>query len=545
MNTGVLRDVNGTVHRKNRTGIYAKQHDNATAPPLVVPHKRLPSVFLEGRTPVLNFERNPSTTPSLTTETTRVAPSISTPKATDALLSSPSRAPSRSLSPHTRRQLRYTRAQSALASTLTICSEPSPLDQQIRTLQRAAALLRAQAQEASEQVAKLRDALDRRQAGAQADVAPEEWTAMQCQRWMAERRGIAREEHMRTVQTVLAALLAAREEHPQLQAETAQHTNDASTRPSLRRHTDLACFFERSPTRLAFPSRVGRHTPVATTQRRKVISRVRSLRLRAHACQFGSPLKRAPADMDGPPDKSNSGASPPDSSEPAPTSPSSSRTTTSAMPVAPSTPCRAAKSGTLPSLPEHTPAHNHAGTAAILPPDTPRSRAQILASLDSDDAPIPQYAVALLDDLVASELDVTLALPAHKRTVRGRRPPGGPQPQAQTMAAAKSAPAMPATPSHSPVRVRASAFRHSANLSNAGEKVGAGAEAEARSRSRRQESSTSTTRGSVASQSSRDAPSPPRHGRAPSRLSVLSLAAGDFNMVSRVRNRLSVLGRRS
>lgn len=47
MNTGVLRDVNGTVHRKNRTGIYAKQHDNATAPPLVVPHKRLPSVFLE------------------------------------------------------------------------------------------------------------------------------------------------------------------------------------------------------------------------------------------------------------------------------------------------------------------------------------------------------------------------------------------------------------------------------------------------------------------------------------------------------------------
>ncbi|KAF9803693.1 hypothetical protein IEO21_09589 [Rhodonia placenta] len=538
MNTGVLRDVNGTVHRKNRTGIYAKQHDNATAPPLVVPHKRLPSVFLEGRTPVLNFERNPSTTPSLTTETTRVAPSIFTPKATDAFPSSPSRAPSRSLSPHTRRQLRYTRAQSALASTLTTCTEPSPLDQQIRTLQRAATLLRAQAQEASEQAAKLRDALDRRQASAQADVAPEEWTAMQRERWMAERRSMAREEHMRTVQAVLAALLAAREEHSQLQAETAQHTNDASTRPSPRRHTDLACFFERSPTRLAFPSRVGRHTPVAATQRRKVISRVRSLRLRAHACPFGSPLKRAPADMDASPDKSNSGASPPDSSEPASTS---SLRTTSAMPVAPSTPCRAAKSGTLPSLPEHT-AHHHAGTAAILPPDTPRSMAQILASLDSDDAPIPQYAVALLDDLVASELDVTLALPAHKRTVRGRRPPGGPQPQAQTMAAAKSAPAMPATPSHSPVRVRASAFRHSANLSNAGEEAGAGAE---RSRSRRQESSTSTARGSVASQSSRDTPSPPRHGRAPSRLSVLSLAAGDFNMVSRVRNRLSVLGRRS
>ena len=377
----------------------------------------------------------PCSTPDLTTSQSA---SSSTPRSVSSNLPHSSLSlepivptPPRDLTPRSRRQLRYHRAQASLSASFMHCSaEPSPVEQQIRALERATALLGLQAKEAKEEAARLRECLADR-----VNVGPSEFGAMLRERWLADKREAETVDKVLALEASLATLRegghAATE--PEVDASGAPRTT-----PRQKTKTNLALFLERAGTRVPLTSRLapGQHVVVAA-QRRKTMHRVRSLRLRQSACTFAFQVGMArPTARPFSPASSllDDGAS---SSSSAPGSPLLSPRT----PPPPSTPSRSVAASTSPRLPLTLPKSSSRlvalppsasdapgspwqdGFADILLPGSPRSRADLLAQLEADDPGVPAYAVDLLDALVASELDVSLRAPTHGHPQPPHTPP--------------------------------------------------------------------------------------------------------------------------
>lgn len=323
--------------------------------------------------------------------------------------------PSRDVSPHSRRQLRYNRAQALLFASLQHSSaETSLVELQVRALERATALLSEQAKQAKEQAARLRRCLADR-----ANVEPSEFEAMLRERWLVDKLEAEMTGKVRALEASLATL---REGVPGAGGDIA-----GPPRTSLRQKakTNLALFLERMGTQVPLASRLapGQHVVVAA-QRRKTMHRVRSLRLRQSACTFTIQLRmtRSPAPSpagslleNGAPLARSIRGSPslPPRTTPPPSTPSHGLATPSS-PRSPRTPPKPpSRLAALPS-PSIAPASPwQDGFADILLPSSPRSHADLIAQIEADDPGVPAYAVDLLDALVASELDVSLRAPTH------------------------------------------------------------------------------------------------------------------------------------
>ncbi|CCM03102.1 uncharacterized protein FIBRA_05222 [Fibroporia radiculosa] len=361
-----------------------------------------------------------SVTPSLTPDYSQGSRANAQRSASRSTLDLPTRRASpapksaHNLSPQSRRQLRYGRAQEALRTTfLTCASEPSPTDQQIHALERATAFLSAQARDARERATKLRACLADKVSDEVQKLGAGAYQAMLRERWMAERRCAAREEQARALQICLTQLTTTNVDGSSLRgASNVSAATVAGRSPGLqtRRKTNLTHFLERSPTRTAFPHR-SRASPVhhaITSPRRKTISRVRSLRLRASACAFSmSHVNAHHTRADSQDDRADTPTLCDRSGSPPPS-------------LAPAQPSMTSAAHDPRSLP---PAQPHTSTLATMSPATgiahifaaahPRTKAEILAQLAHDEhgaatSIIPGYAVDLLDELVATELDVSL-----------------------------------------------------------------------------------------------------------------------------------------
>ncbi|KAH9929988.1 uncharacterized protein B0H18DRAFT_158593 [Fomitopsis serialis] len=241
----------------------------------------------------------PCSTPDLTasqslSSSTPRSLSTSLPRSSSLTLEPAEPAP-RDLSPRSRRQLRYHRAQAAVSSSLQhSLAEPAPVDQQIRALERATAMLGTQAREAKEQAARLRECLADR-----ANRDPTEFETMLRERWLAAKR----EAEMNDAVRVLEASLATLRETGHARARLEEGDGGGprvSPRKQAQAHANLALFLERAGTRVPLASRLapGQHV-VAAAQRRKTMSRVHSLRLRHSACvlafQLGMPHPASPS----------------------------------------------------------------------------------------------------------------------------------------------------------------------------------------------------------------------------------------------------------
>lgn len=342
-------------------------------------------------------------------------------------------APPRDLSPCSRRQLRYHRAQALLSASLQHSSaEPTLVEQQVRALERATAILSTQAKQAKEQAARLRECLADR-----ASVEPSEFEVMLRERWLADKREAEMADKVRALEASLATL----REGGQCHAATEPRGDMAGaprTPPRQKAKTNLALFLEHMGTRVPLASRLapGQHVVVAA-QRRKTMHRVRSLRLRQSACTFAFQLGMARPSAR-PPSPAGSliddGAS---SASSVPGSPSLSPRT----PPPPSTPSKGVAAPTSPRSPRTPPKPSSRlaalppstssapaspwpdGFADILHPGSPRSRADLLAQIEADDPGVPAYAVDLLDALVSSELDVSLRAPTHAHAPAPHTPP--------------------------------------------------------------------------------------------------------------------------
>jgi len=198
---------------------------------------------------------------------------------------------------------------------------------------------------------------------------------------MAERRCAAREQEAKAVQGCIAQLAASNPHDDSIRRASSARS------PRQRRRTNLVRFMEGSPTRVTFNLRHG-VLQANVTQRRKIMHRVRPLRLRTSLAECA--FSKLPDDI------------PNDEEEDGPLS------------YADLSPPRVQPTPQAQKRHPFTDPVSFAGTAHIYQA-VPRTKSEILAELErsSEDRPtrIPSYAVALLDELVASELDVTLAMP--------------------------------------------------------------------------------------------------------------------------------------
>ncbi|KAH9838543.1 uncharacterized protein C8Q71DRAFT_847269, partial [Rhodofomes roseus] len=389
------------------------------------PHKRFPGELAVKKMSKAEYERRfPSAPPPLTPDLTiSQSVSSSTPRSistnlpcSSALSLEPVVTAPRDLSPRSRRQLRYHRAQTALSSSLQhSLPEPSPVDQQIRALERATAMLSTQARESKEQAARLRECLADR-----ANMEPTEYESMLRERWLADKRETDMSNAVRILEASLTALRET-SHRPHAPEEAAAGESRMSPRKHAKAKANLALFLEQAGTRVPLASRLapGQHVVVAA-QWRKTMHHVRSLRLRQSACALAFMQHPAPAHT-----RPLSPAGSLDERSPkfSPASPASPRT-----PPLPGTPSKGALASSRspktppryssrlvphPQSPSDSPSSPWtAGFADILLPDSPRSRADLLSQVEADDPGVPAYAVDLLDALVASELDVSLRAPA-------------------------------------------------------------------------------------------------------------------------------------
>ncbi|GBE88540.1 hypothetical protein SCP_1303560 [Sparassis crispa] len=288
-----------------------------------------------------------------------------------------------------RRQMRYSRAQQALETTFRHCRvEPSPQDLQIRALRRVTALLSAQARDAQEHAAKVRACLAGREA-----VEPQNYRPMQRTRWMEERRGADRDKQSKAVDQSLTAIMK-----PQTNAEKPAADDRPPTRHQLRRRTNLTRFFERSQTRVQFPSRPLSSTYHSASCRRQTISHVRSIRLRSPSL---SQTRVKPLNM------LLKLRQPPGKSIISPSGAHSDLAGSPAHPIMKSFP----SSVTLRTFPSvEDPPENFdqsLGVARIYTSSTTlRPRDEIIA--DMEKVVLPRYALDLLDELAATAAEVSL-----------------------------------------------------------------------------------------------------------------------------------------
>ncbi|KAH9948713.1 hypothetical protein B0H21DRAFT_689638 [Amylocystis lapponica] len=307
-----------------------------------------------------------------------------------------------------RRQLRYLTAQRELEAKFQLCSsEASPQDLKIRALQRATDLLSAQARDAQERVAQLRERLADRPV-----LEPTDYRSMQHECWMETHRGAARDQQSKLLHTVLSKVSG---------MEHAADPVTAANRPAALiqtcRKANLARFFERSPTRMDFPQP---RTLSSTVYRRNTISHVRSMRLRTSALTpVSARLKLPPLYVGSVPAVSLPGTPEPSfSASPSPSVRSDSLPPPSAraIPVEPFPVATArAMSDSSRSSSDAPSSSSNEGFASIYASSPPRTRAELAAELK--DVSLPAYALDLLNGMGTDTVDVSL------RTIHLRRPP--------------------------------------------------------------------------------------------------------------------------
>ncbi|KAI0951412.1 hypothetical protein AcW1_008460 [Taiwanofungus camphoratus] len=299
------------------------------------------------------------------------------------------------------RQARYRRAHEALEVTFRHCiSEPSPVDLQSRALERAATLLSMQACDAQRNADELRARLAHREA-----IEPQDFRSLQREYWMEVRRSTAREQQSKALQEV-SKTLANSQRNP-------FHTTDAGfiSRSQSLRSTNLACFFERSPTWLSFTRRAPTSAYQVMSYRRKTIHHVRSMRLRpslriynlsqSEVAASGRDIdahhrQQVQSDGDGLNEHTSeglTGSRPSLLKSPGPLAVLSEATPGVQVPLERRPPSAG-------------PSQESQGTVSIYMSSAPRSRAEIMADLD--EVPIPDYATHLLDELISNSLDVSL-----------------------------------------------------------------------------------------------------------------------------------------
>ncbi|KAI0833682.1 hypothetical protein BC628DRAFT_1307940 [Trametes gibbosa] len=279
-----------------------------------------------------------------------------------------------------RRLSRYSRAESALQSAVEASSaEMSPQELKIRALEQATASLREQARDAQACAERLRACL------ASKDLSPDEVSALQRARWLEERKSSARQAQSAHTQDLMAQLSSPVEESPIFQSPYSM----------TRREANLSRFMQRSPTRITFlPTRNPPVFPVLS--RRKTLSQVRPMRLRASAMDLAlrSPMRThaRSRSLDGSHSRSNS-----DATDATCVSQGSSGQTAVAQTSLP-------QMKTSASISPFSCDDN--GIIRIEKLAAPRPRDELLALMG--DVPLPDYAVDLLEDLVASSMDISL-----------------------------------------------------------------------------------------------------------------------------------------
>ncbi len=283
---------------------------------------------------------------------------------------------------HARRVSRYTHAESALRSAVESSStEISPQELQIRVLEQATSLLSEQARDAQLTAAQLRTCL----AHNGKDLSPEEVRSLQRECWLEERRSSARQIQTAHTRDLLTKLCSPISEVPPPLVE--------SPAGMSRHESNLAKFIQLSPTRVSFPPHArSASTSPSVLYRRQTISQTRPMRLRASALELAlrCPIqsRRRSKSLDGSHSRRNSDSTDATFVEEDP--PGSS--TTNALQL---------------KLPLSPLMHDSDGIISIhkLGNFEPRARDTLIAEVG--DVALPEYAVGLLEDLVASSLDIT------------------------------------------------------------------------------------------------------------------------------------------
>ncbi|KAI0775026.1 hypothetical protein BD413DRAFT_471821 [Trametes elegans] len=283
-----------------------------------------------------------------------------------------------------RRLSRYTRAESALRSAVdALAAEVCPHELQIRVLELATAMLSDQARDAQACVERLRGCLS------DGDLPPDEHRSLQHERWLEEHRYSARRDLCSRAREVLEKMASpVQDKAVMFESPTAM----------TRQEANLATFMQRSPTRLCCPSTRSPTVLPATAYRRKTVSQVRPLRLRASAMDVAlrAPLRihTRSRSLDGGHSRSNSAAS-----DATFVSQGSSGQTAVTRPSIPQ--LKASLPLSPPPFLDDGSGFVNIKTAASL-----RSKEELLAEVG--DVPLPDYAIDLLEDLVASSLDISL-----------------------------------------------------------------------------------------------------------------------------------------
>ncbi|CDO76989.1 hypothetical protein BN946_scf184298.g16 [Trametes cinnabarina] len=298
----------------------------------------------------------------------------------------------------------YARAESALQSAVQVSSaEVSPQELQIRILEQATAILGEQARDAQACAQKLRACL------AEQDLSPEEFRSVQRERWLLEHKSRARTDQTlqtRALMTQLSSLTGAHAESTNMDSSLALV---ASPSAMTRYEANLARFLQYSPTRLTFSGSPpgGSSSPLspAMAYRRETISRVRPLQLRSTALDLAlqAPLNlrehRRSKSLDGS-GHSRSSSNTTDSDATVVSRGSSDQTTIAQTLMPHSKPASVHVSS--PSVSKRV----SEGTATIEKLRTLRSRDELLAQIG--EVALPDYAVNLLQELVSSNVDVSL-----------------------------------------------------------------------------------------------------------------------------------------
>ncbi|KAI0648935.1 hypothetical protein C8Q79DRAFT_483076 [Trametes meyenii] len=286
-----------------------------------------------------------------------------------------------------RRLSRYSRAESALHSAVEVSStEVSPHELQIRVLEQATAMLSEQARDAQACAERLRACL------ADKELSLEELKTLQRERWLEEHKSNARQSQSAQARELLTKLSSPVQEAPLFDSPSAMSRQEAN----------LARFLRRSPTRVVLPLVRNPSMSPVSPYRRETISQVRPMRLRASAMELAlrSPLRvhTRSRSLDSGHSRSNS-----ESTDATFVSRGSSGQTTVAQ--ASSAQPKGLPSNPPPLLP-HSIKGDVGGVVSIAALAKLRPRDELLAEVG--DVALPDYAVDLLEDLVASSLDISL-----------------------------------------------------------------------------------------------------------------------------------------
>ena len=252
-------------------------------------------------------------------------------------------------------------------------------------------MLSEQASEARETADRLRTALAKRDENS---LSPDEVKALQREVWREQRRSAVRQDMSIHTQSLLTKICSPIAETPPPLAQPAP--------PITRAEANLQKFLQQSPTHRIFPPNRS-PTQSAPLVRRKTISQVQPMQLRSTALELAL---RSPVDM-------HSRSLSLDSPDPRRSSASTDVTCVSEVAserttVVPQLQLTIRRNLTVKGPPSPSPlSPGPGGIVSIEAQAPPRPRESLIAEVGQ--VPLPDYAVDLLEDLVASSLDVALS----------------------------------------------------------------------------------------------------------------------------------------